>query len=59
MKIRWTEEAVASLELISVYIAEDNGEAALKTTNTIYERIEQLSIFPNRAEWDVSPARES
>jgi len=48
MNIRWTEEAAANLEHIGLYIAEDNLEAALRTVNTIYERIEQLSAFPNR-----------
>jgi len=48
MNIRWTEEATANLEHISLYIAEDNPEAALQTVNTIYERIEQLRDFPNR-----------
>jgi plasmid stabilization system protein ParE len=41
MNIRWTEEATTSLEQISLYIAEDNVEAAFKTINSIYGRIEQ------------------
>lgn len=48
MTIRWTEEAVDNLEQISVYIAEDNPEAAQRTVNRIYDRIEQLCAFPNR-----------
>jgi addiction module RelE/StbE family toxin len=48
MKIRWTEEAAANLEHISLYIAQDNLTAALKTIHTIYERIEQLSKLPGR-----------
>jgi toxin ParE1/3/4 len=47
MNIRRTEEATASLEQISLYIADDNLEAAFKTVNVIYERIEQLVVFPN------------
>jgi toxin ParE1/3/4 len=48
MNIRWTPEAVANLEGICLYIAEDNPEAALKIANSIYERIEELAVFPNR-----------
>jgi toxin ParE1/3/4 len=48
MNIRWTKEAVANLERISLYIAEDSFDDALKTVNRIYERIEQLSAFPQR-----------
>jgi toxin ParE1/3/4 len=48
MNIRWTAEAVANLENICLYISEDNPAAALKTVNTIYERIEDLVVFPNR-----------
>jgi plasmid stabilization system protein ParE len=48
MKIRWTEKATACLESISDHIAEDNPEAALTTVTEIFERIEQLSVFPNR-----------
>ena len=55
MNIRWTEEAAANLEHISLYIAEDNLEAALKTVSTIYERIEQLSTFPNRGRMGREP----
>jgi plasmid stabilization system protein ParE len=48
MDIRWTTEARSNLEHISLRIAEDNPEAALKTVRTIFERIEQLVAFPNR-----------
>jgi len=48
MKIRWTEEAAVDLEQIGLYVAEDNLQAALRTVNTIYERIEQLCDFPYR-----------
>ncbi len=47
MNIRWTAEAVSNLENICLYISEDNPAAALKTVNTIYERIEELVVFPN------------
>jgi toxin ParE1/3/4 len=45
MEIRWTPEASSSLEQISLHIAEDSPEAALKTVRTIFERIEQLIAF--------------
>jgi plasmid stabilization system protein ParE len=48
MNIRWTENATACLEGISDHISEDNPEAALRTITKIFERIEQLSVFPNR-----------
>jgi toxin ParE1/3/4 len=48
MKIRWTSEATDCLEHIGQHIAEDNPEAALKTVNTIFEHIEELTVFPNR-----------
>jgi toxin ParE1/3/4 len=55
MNIRWTKEAVANLERISLYIAEDNFDAALKTVNRIYESIEQLSTFPHRGRMGREP----
>jgi plasmid stabilization system protein ParE len=48
MDIRWTTEASSTLEHISLRIAEDNPEAALKTVRAIFERIEQLVAFPHR-----------
>jgi len=48
MKIRWTSEATDCLEHIGQHIAGDNPEAALKTVNTIFEHIEELTVFPNR-----------
>ena len=48
MEIRWTPEASSNLEQISLRIAEDKPEAALKTTCAIFERIEQLVSFPRR-----------
>jgi toxin ParE1/3/4 len=48
MDIRWTPEASSNLEHISLHIAEDNPEAALKTIRTIFGRIEQLVAFPRR-----------
>ena len=48
MDIRWTTEASSNLEQISLRIAEDKPEAALKTVGAIFERIEQLVSFPRR-----------
>jgi len=48
MDIRWTPEANSNLEQIGLRIARDNPEAALKTIGIIFERIEQLAIFPHR-----------
>lgn len=48
MIIRWTEKAFLSLEQISHHIADDNPEAATRTVQSIYERIEELVTFPNR-----------
>ena len=48
MDIRWTPEANSNLEQIGLHIARDNPEAALKTIGIIFERIEQLTIFPHR-----------
>ncbi len=47
MEIRWTAEASSNLEQISLHIAEDNPEAALRVVNDIFRRIEQLAAFPN------------
>jgi plasmid stabilization system protein ParE len=47
MDIRWTTDASADLEHISIRIAKANPEAALKTARTIFQRIEQLANFPH------------
>ena len=48
MRIRWTPEAFSNLETILLYIAQGNSEAAQKTADDIYQRLEQLVTFPNR-----------
>ncbi len=48
MEIRWTPEATSNPEQISLRIACDNPEAALKIVTIIFERIEQLVNFPHR-----------
>jgi toxin ParE1/3/4 len=48
LQIRWTVEASSDLEQISLHIAEDNPEAALRIVDNMFQRIEQLVAFPNR-----------
>jgi toxin ParE1/3/4 len=48
MIVRWTEKACLSLEQITHHIANDNPEAATRTTEHIYARIEELVTFPHR-----------
>ncbi len=50
MDIRWTTEASSNLEQISVRIAEDKPEAALKTAGIIFERMSNWSVFRAAAE---------
>lgn len=44
--IAWTDEARRWLEDIFEYIAADNPEAALRTFEGIYERVQILATFP-------------
>jgi toxin ParE1/3/4 len=55
MNVRWTPEATARLEQISEHIAQDNPDAALRTVQDIFERIEGLAAFP----YSGRPGRES
>ena len=48
MHIRWTAEASDDLEQISLRIAENSRAVALKTVRIIFERIEQLALFPRK-----------
>lgn len=45
-ELRWTEEAVRSLEEIRDYIALDNPVAARRVITEIYERAQALRTFP-------------
>ena len=45
-KIDWTEEALRWLEDIFEYIAADNEEAATRTIQGIYDRVQVLADFP-------------
>ena len=40
-------EASSNLEQISLHIAEDNPEAALRVAAELFDRIERLAAFPN------------
>jgi len=45
-EIIWTDEAVRWLEEIHSYIARDNPNAARRTVEGIYEKIQILKSFP-------------
>ena len=45
-KITWTEEAQRWLEDIFEYLAADNPLAASRTVQGIYERVQDLTAFP-------------
>lgn len=45
-EIRWTEEAHRWLRDIYDYIASDNPDAAQRVAAGIYERTQQLRLFP-------------
>ncbi|MDP1904512.1 MAG: type II toxin-antitoxin system RelE/ParE family toxin [Pseudomonadota bacterium] len=46
-ELRWTNEALAWLENIHRYIAQDNLHAAAKVIDGIVERTELLTSFPD------------
>jgi toxin ParE1/3/4 len=45
-KVTWTDEAVRWLEDIYAYIAGDNPGAAARTVEGIYERVQDLTSYP-------------
>ena len=45
MEIRWTPEVSSNLEVISLHIARDSPEAALRTVRVIFRCIEQLAVI--------------
>lgn len=45
-QIRINPVAINDIQEIKAYIAQDNPNAAMKTVNIIYSRIEQLAVFP-------------
>lgn len=44
--INWTEESLRWLDEIYAYIAADNPDAAYRTIDGIYERVQILETFP-------------
>lgn len=46
VKLIWTEEALASLRDIGVYVAEDNLQAAAKVVEGIYQKTQLLLEHP-------------
>jgi plasmid stabilization system protein ParE len=47
VNIRWSPEAANDLEQIAAFIANDKPSAAHDVINLIYQRIADLSTFPN------------
>lgn len=45
-KIRWTDSALADLDEICTYIAEDDNEAAFRVGQGILDKVRQLENFP-------------
>lgn len=45
-KINWTKEAEDWLKKIHDYIAQDNGDAAMRVIRSIHQRVEVLRDFP-------------
>lgn len=45
-KINWTSEAERWLKDIHAYIASDNPEAANRTVESIYDKVQTLTEFP-------------
>ena len=59
MKIVWSPTAIADLESIRIYIAEDSPASAAKIALHIKESVQQLSRFPlSGREGRVSGTRE-
>ena len=48
MKIIWSPLASEKLSEIAEHIALDKKEAALKWVNTIFEKVEKVTTFPNQ-----------
>ena len=46
--VRFLQEALADLEEIVLYIAQDNHKAALRLHDAIVERAQDLTTFPKR-----------
>jgi toxin ParE1/3/4 len=46
-RVIWTVPALSDLEAIAEYIALDNGVAASRFVQTVFDRTEQLEAHPN------------
>jgi toxin ParE1/3/4 len=46
MKILWSPAAIADLEAVRAYIAEDNSTAANRVAQAIRQTVERLAVFP-------------
>jgi toxin ParE1/3/4 len=46
MKILWSPAAIADLEAVRAYIAEDNSTVANRVAQTIRQTVERLAFFP-------------
>lgn len=47
MKVHWSARAVARLDAIHTYVAQDNPGAALRIVQHIARRAGQIAAFPN------------
>lgn len=45
-EVRWTRQALRSLETITAYIARDNPQAAKKFSDAVFDRVDHLAQFP-------------
>ncbi len=48
MKVLWSPLAVGRVSEIAEYIAEDNPSAAEHWVGTIFKKVEELRVFPER-----------
>jgi plasmid stabilization system protein ParE len=46
-RLIWTEPALLDLDEVAEYIALDDPAAASKMVQTVFDRVERLSIYPN------------
>jgi toxin ParE1/3/4 len=47
VRIRWTHRALRALDSIAEYIAQDRPEAASRTVERVWDRVSELSRFPD------------
>ena len=58
-KISWTDEAVAWMQDIHDYIAQENPGAAKKATKAIFDKVQILDTFPQMGHrYEKIPGRE-